>query len=205
VFDLSEDDDAILNGSAQEREDLYQAIGEATTAWARVEGGLGVIFITMVAGDAMAIDNILRNLAARAAFHAIINFNSKLAVTNAAARWFLVNQPSYLARWTSLQNRTKRQAKRRNDIVHFALVKAEPAPPLPFEYYLTPSLFGTHHLIGTEPSRLRLNDILARSKSFRALANDLFAFATTIGASRTPPPESLARQSDSPPGTPGKA
>ena len=110
--------------SSRERRELYQAIGEATTAWAKVEGCLGLIFIGMVAGNAMTISNVLRHTAARAAFHAIVNFNSKLAATNAAARWFLATQPSWPERWNALYNRTKRQAKRRNDIVHYSLIRA---------------------------------------------------------------------------------
>lgn len=186
-----------------ERRELYQAIGEATTAWAKIEGCLGVIFITMVAGDGMKIDNMLRNLAARAAFHAIINFNSKLAATDAAARWFLVNQPANLERWNALQNRTKRQAKRRNDIVHFALIRGGPIPFGLFEDYLAPSMYGTYHLAGAQPPRLRADDIRARAKSFRALADELFAFAVTIGASpQEPPGVSPEPQSETDPDAP---
>lgn len=188
------------------RDELYQAIGEATTAWANVEGCLGLIFIGMVAGNAMEISNVSRNIAARAAFHAIVNFNSKLAATNAAARWFLATQAGWPERWNALYNRTKRQTKRRNDIVHFSLIRGGPIPFGPFEDYLAPSLYGTHHLAGIEPPRLRRADIQSRTASFRRLADDLLAFAVTIDAV---PSERLQgfreRGQESPPGLPDKA
>jgi hypothetical protein len=189
-----------------ERRELYQAIGEATTAWAKVEGCLGAVFISMVAGNVMEISNVLRNFAARAAFHAIVNFNSKLAATNAAARWFLAGKPNSLERWNALQNRAKRQAKRRNDIVHFALIRGGPIPFGPFEDYLAPSLYGTYHLTFSQLPQLRSTDIRARAKSFRALADDLLAFVATIDAEpRAPLQEYPERGLENPPDMPDRA
>jgi hypothetical protein len=84
---------------------MYCAIGEATTAWAAVEDQLADIFAYFVTGDG-------RSLSAKAAFHAVINFNSKLAMADdsAALRLALDGQ---LEKWQTLSNRLRLDATRK--------------------------------------------------------------------------------------------
>jgi hypothetical protein len=90
---------------AQQRREMYCAIGEATTAWAAVEDQLADIFAYFVTGDG-------RSLSAKAAFHAVINFNSKLAMADdsAALRLALDGQ---LEKWQTLSNRLRLDATRK--------------------------------------------------------------------------------------------
>jgi hypothetical protein len=171
---------------AQERAELYQAIGEATTAWARVEDHLGTLFTYFVAGTAI---HGAGALAATAAFHAVINFNSKLAMTHCAAQWAIFGP--FLKPWQTLQNKLRRKAKLRNDIVHFSLIRSGSFPGGSMRYYLSPSLQDvTVHLSGKDPPRLNVVDIRQRAQSFRQLAKELQDFAVLIGVPQKElPPE----------------
>jgi hypothetical protein len=89
---------------AQQRKEMYCAIGEATTAWAAVEDQLANIFAYFVTGDG-------RSLGAKAAFHAAINFNTKLAMTNDSSALRLALNDDQLMKWqnfiTGLNERRK--------------------------------------------------------------------------------------------------
>jgi hypothetical protein len=167
-----------------ERQDLYQAIGEATTAWARVEDEVAALFTFFVAGNASGLAG-LSSMAATAAFHAVINFNSRLAMTDRAADWSIFGRNRQ--RWQTISNRLGRQSKKRNNIVHFSLIRSGPIPGGPFRYYLSPSLQNvTIHLSGKDPPRLSAADIRRRAESFRELAKAVSDFAILIGARNSP-------------------
>jgi hypothetical protein len=59
---------------------------------------------------------------ASAIFHSVINFNIKLAMTDAAAQIALRHESALLAEWNNLQNQMGKRAKRRNELVHFMLM-----------------------------------------------------------------------------------
>ena len=79
---------------------------------------------------------------ASAAFHSVINFNVRLGMTNAAAHVTLAGDP-LLPIWNPLYNRAGRQAKRRSELAHFAVVYVV-NPPIPSEFglFLQPSIFN---------------------------------------------------------------
>jgi hypothetical protein len=74
-----------------------------------------------------------------------------------------------------------RQAKRRNEIAHFSLHQHYPLPDGPMRLYLSPNYYASAHRKGDAP-KLYASDITQRAESFRALANELAAFAMQIGA-----------------------
>jgi hypothetical protein len=129
---------------AQQRHELYQAIGEAITTWASVEDQLADLFAYFIAGDA-------QSLTAKAAFHAVINFNAKRAMMDEAAQWRIGEE--HLTKWNSLQ----------------------------YSFFLSPSLQNVTALLrGDEPPRISFNDIKQRTGAFRKLARDLSAFAGQV-------------------------
>jgi hypothetical protein len=174
---------------SEQRRKLYQAIGEATTAWAAVEDRLSVLFAYFVTGNA-------QSEAASAAFHAVINFNSKLAMAHRAAEYRIYGD--HLARWQTLHNRLNRQAKNRNDIVHFSLLRGGDFPFGQLEYFLSPSLYNASlYRSSAERPSLKAADITHRVTRFSSTAKDLAEFAVQIGATsgtpQGPSEESLER------------
>jgi hypothetical protein len=155
-------------------EEFHRAIGAALTAWAQVEDNLADLFVFFVSGHT-------HTAAARAAFYAVINFNTKLAMTDVAAQWAI---SQHLPRWTTIHNRLNRQAKRRNDIVHFTLVQSTEIRGDGFvkpAIVLTPSLGNlTAHLSGTPARRLTVNDVQQRAATFQQLAKDINEFRQLV-------------------------
>jgi hypothetical protein len=109
---------------------LYSAIGEATTGWIAVEDQLANLFAYFVAGDGMSFP-------AKAAFHATVNFNIKLAMTDAAARWQMRLDQK---RWNTFFNRIKRTVTKRNQLAHFAVIRSASIPGGDVYLRLAPSL-----------------------------------------------------------------
>jgi hypothetical protein len=87
---------------------------QAFIHWQFVESELFKIFSYLVASS--------QGGALTAAFHAVINFNSKVAMTDAAGQFLLPLRPLLLLEWNSLRNKLQRLAKRRNQIAHFQIV-----------------------------------------------------------------------------------
>jgi hypothetical protein len=170
---------------AEHRQELYQSMGEAITAWVAVEDQLANLFAYFIAGDA-------QSLTAKAAFHAVISFSTKRSMMEDAAEVRISGD--HLKRWKTLSNRVGRKSKKRNDIVHFAIIREGPFPAGPFSFYLSPSLQNVAaRMRAEEPPRIGLKDIRQRAQSFRVLASDLGMFAAQIVA--VPPrrrPEFLA-------------
>lgn len=163
---------------SQQRKEMYCAIGEATTAWAAVEDQLANIFAYFVAGDG-------RSLTAKAAFHAAINFNTKLAMTDDGAELKLALDNESLKKWRTLSSRASRKAKNRNEIVHFALATSVSLPDGQRKIHLSPSLQNPAPRVSGKPVReLVAKDILQRAGAFRVLAQQLSEFAIEIGAAR---------------------
>jgi hypothetical protein len=172
---------------SEQRQELYCAIGEAITSWAAVEDRLADIFAYFVTGDG-------NSFPAKAAFHAVVNFREKLAMTDDAAEWRITGAD--LARWKTIFGTLGGLATQRNKIVHFTLIRSRRLPrQRTSRYYLSPSLQNvTAHMRGVEPPKLSAKDITQRAQGFRTLATDLSEFAVAIGATpQEPLPEFLAQ------------
>ena len=122
----------------------------------------------------------------RPLFHSVINFNVRFGMTNAAAHVALAGDP-LLAIWNPLYNRAGRQAKRRSELAHFAVVYAV-NPPIPSELgpFLQPRIFNVTKREMAKEKRIDANRIRDAGNSFTRLADDLRAFAdglTELGSS----------------------
>lgn len=158
---------------SEERQQLYAAIGEATTSWIAVEDQLANLFAHFVAGDAMSYP-------AKAAFHATINFNTKLAMTDAAAQWRMDLDK---ARWQTFFNRLNRASKKRNALAHFAVIRSTPISGGALSLRLAPSLGDIEaHMQGQAPTGLTINDVVQRVVAFKKLELELSQFSVEIGA-----------------------
>jgi hypothetical protein len=157
---------------SQQRQELYSAIGEAITSWIAVEDQLANLFAYFVAGDGMS-------LSAKAAFHAVLNFNSRLAMTDAAARW---RSGIDHERWRTLFNRLNRKSKQRNELAHFTIIRytSFPGRSEP-RLYLASSLENVDAHLETG---LTLRDVRQRAAAFRKLAQELSQFSVQAGAVR---------------------
>lgn len=99
--------------SGQEKMALYYAIGRATTQWAHVEYGVGLVAVTCLQSP-----DISKGLKA---FRAIENFRSKLAYANVA----VINSPfvSTIGQdWARLQVLVQSLAALRNRMVHDQMI-----------------------------------------------------------------------------------
>ena len=164
----------------EEEKLFYGALGKAITQWQRVEEGLALIF-------SMAVSNNREmGVSANAAFHAVLNFNSKLAMTASALEMIAFHsvfdrQPGtenpMLAEWSPLNNRARRRADRRNDLAHFAMHLDDTRNP-GYRWYLSPNIIDMRALIrhGGKPPERHACMIMAQGNSFEKLGTDLILF-----------------------------
>jgi hypothetical protein len=152
----------------QERH-FFEAVGRAFGQWQHVEMQLFRVYGRLVRPDHAEV--------ASAAFHSVINFNTRLGMTNAAAHVALAGSPA-LSIWNPLYNRAGRQAKRRNELAHFAVVYGV-NPPTPSEFgpFLQPSIFNVTERETAKEKRIDANKIRDAGNSFTRLADDLRVFA----------------------------
>ena len=119
---------------------------------------------------------------AKAAFHATVNFNIKLAMTDAAARWQMRLDQK---RWNTFFNRINRTVKKRNQLAHFSVIRSASIPGGDVYLRLAPSLGNVDaQLQATAASGggLSTKDVLQRAGSFKNLASDLGKLCVEIGA-----------------------
>jgi hypothetical protein len=149
---------------------LTSALGYALSRWALVEDAIGHVFGMMVVGTG-------NRFPAKAAMDAVINFNTKLSMTQAAAQWSL--RPDELKAWTTLRNRLSDRAKSRNELAHFAIVESEPPEPTGRRFSLSPHVGDLDALVAFEgrPPLYDHHQIRAKGESFAKLAGDLDRFA----------------------------
>lgn len=95
----------------QEQVELYATLGLAITQWAHVEQSLLKVY-----WHAMGEPD---NDSAAACFYTIMNFNSKVAITDAALQVKHGGNEATISRWKNIQNKLLKRAKRRNELAHF--------------------------------------------------------------------------------------
>jgi hypothetical protein len=153
---------------------FYSAIGTAMTQWQCVEEQLAVIFCAVVS------DHPRERTIANAAFHAVINFNTKLAMIDAAlaTRAFMSapDRETY-SEWRTLKNRAAKRADRRNEMAHFALDVADTART-GHRCYLAPNKINVEALVRHQgkPPRRTICAITAYGSAFQKMGDDLQAF-----------------------------
>lgn len=149
---------------------FHEALAIAITQWQNVEAELFRTFAALVRSERYATIS--------AVFHCIINFNTRLAMTDAAAHVALASTP-FLDKWNNLHNRLGKRAKRRNELVHFMLVyeAAEPENMVP---QLQPSIFDVGRGGALPNKKYRLEEIGEFTRLFVSLGQDLHEFATAL-------------------------
>ena len=148
---------------------FFEAVGRTFGMWQHVEMQLFRIYARLIRPDNAEV--------ASAAFHSVVNFSTRLGMTNAAAHVALAGSPA-LAVWNPLHNRTGRQAKRRNELAHFAVVYGVNPPTHPeFGPFLQPSIFNVTERETAKQKRIDASKIRDAGTSFTRLADDLRAFA----------------------------
>jgi hypothetical protein len=99
-------------------QDMDRAIGHALAWWNHVEDGVGDVFCAVFGG--------VNNRAARGAYLAVVNFNARLQMVNAAASAIQLD-PALSARWKNLRNRADKKSGIRNKLTHFSRMIAPTA------------------------------------------------------------------------------
>lgn len=161
----------------KELDQLTAAVGWSLSQWASVEDAIGHIFAWLVVGDA-------NQCPAKAAIDSVINFNVKVTMTNAAAKWSLKDGEP--AEWQTLCNRLRRVAKSRNELAHFTVVEASPPYPDGRTYSLSPHLGDLDALPapGEEMPAYSTKEIRGKGEAFKMLAADLGRFTLLIQTAR---------------------
>lgn len=139
-----------------ETTEFHAAIGAAIQRWTRVEMSLYLIFMELIRPPKR------RQAAFSAAFHSIINFNSKLQMVDAAAAFSLEYRKDQ-KEWNAIVNSLGRLAKRRNALAHLTLwYDARRSPP----NFLASAVLDFRDGIEHPKPRFTLPRVLAASRSF---------------------------------------
>jgi hypothetical protein len=148
---------------------FFEAVGRAFGLWQHVEMQLFRVYARLIRPENAEV--------ASAAFYSVVNFNTRLGMTNAAAHVALARSAA-LSVWNPLHNRAGRQAKRRNELAHFAVVYGvNPSTPVAFGPFLQPSIFDVTERETARQKRIAISHIKDAGDSFTRLAEDLRAFA----------------------------
>src|SRR5438270_620164 len=101
----------------RERQQAFmETLANAITQWQHVEMELFQIFAALVKSE-----DGKNYPAVSAAFHSVVNFNTRLAMTHAAACSVLTGGELF-AIWLALHKRMSKRVKKRNALVHFMLM-----------------------------------------------------------------------------------
>jgi hypothetical protein len=178
----------------QERvQSIHYAIGLAITQWQTVENALTQVFVLLLESPSAG--------AASAAFASVLNFNSKLAMVDAAA-FVVIGKTALFSEWETLRNALSRKAKKRNELAHFMMYQraiiTSTGEEIDLErmnrdidWYLKPTFFdgAILHRYGGKPPELTTDDIMNRANAFIGAANRVWHFGEKIRALKAPSSE----------------
>ncbi|MFC4724409.1 hypothetical protein ACFPB0_03800 [Glycocaulis abyssi] len=105
-----------MDEAENERQAAYTLVGEALSLWNQIEGSLAFLFASYLKTDASI---------AMASYHAVISFEARLAMVNAAAEKKLRLHPELFDRWKTLSGRISKKAKKRAEIAHCTIMIME--------------------------------------------------------------------------------
>lgn len=152
---------------------MDRAIGHALAWWNHVETALGDVFC--------AIFGSINNTAARGAYLAVINFNARLQMVEAAAQAIRL-ESSLLEQWRVLKNKTDKKSAIRNKITHFSrmAVKGKDGEMV---IYMLPNFWETDEWISAiegKSVRYTWPEIWKFGQTFGQLAIELRRLAVSI-------------------------
>jgi hypothetical protein len=148
----------------EERERFYAALGKAITQWQEVEAAISRLF-----QDAMGIDAFWP---ASVSFHAVMSFEIRLDMTNAALQ--AIRGQLFMDSWRPLYAKCSKRYKRRNQLAHFHLF-ADEMRRSGYRLHLAPSIFDGRAIQRWQNKAPRFNgcQIIAIGNSFSTLATSL--------------------------------
>jgi hypothetical protein len=180
------------NLSVDEEERLIVgALGKAITIWQMVEGALSEVFCNLIGARFREAANM--------AFFSILSFETKLAMTHAAARSAIGATPLW-NEWTPIRNRASKRNDRRNQLAHFMLA-FDGSKRAGYRFHIRPSAFDRRvaHKWGTKPPEINGCQLTATGNSFDKLAFDLRQLARRCAALPLLPTELYLASRDDPP------
>ena len=147
---------------------FYETLALAITQWQHIELELYRIFLWCIHPEDPYV--------ASAAFHTVINFNTRLQMTDAAAQ-IALDEDSELPSWEALRDSAAERSRRRNELVHF--MTFHDATKERMRFRLVPSIFnvkaaGTKEYVTEDIERFR-RDFGMLSQEMHEFANALFA------------------------------
>ncbi len=162
---MSDESDDVPDVVETARKEFFAALGEAISSWYWVELRLFYMISRLLGFKDIK--------AAGAAFSAVINFNARLSMVDAAFQTKTQDEGLH-ADWNRLQKRLKKHARKRNNVAHLTVIT--------FPQIADPDemVYSTHSLIdGTkspiEPVYL-LKDVRQMTKDFHQLMLDFQKF-----------------------------
>jgi hypothetical protein len=153
----------------QHAKEFFEAYGRAMLQWQYVEANLFLIFSSLIRGrDHHAVS---------AAYHAVVNLNSKLDMITEVMRVLFPEAP-LLSDWERLRKKVSKQSANRNVLAHFVVLghlSAEAEGPVTLR--LARSIYDVRH---RTPAEYDLNQIATWDKSFGILADKLDIFGKEL-------------------------
>lgn len=175
-------------------EQFYAAIGRALTVWSGLENDLCLLFCRCV-GTAVAFP-------ANHAFWAVVSFDAKLKMTDAAMVALFPDSHPISAKWVKLKNHLHKKNRKRNEIAHGTLVsmpyRDKRTKKATNDLFFAPYFWGSigKNIPSTEDARpkdrMYLDDIRGATQKFSALQDRLKelaqeVFEIMLGAGFQPP------------------
>lgn len=158
-----------MDAASKEETDLYVVFGQALSTWAFVEWQHCELFRLIAGGHA-------GNSPLAKAYWAIVSFDGKHRMVNAALTDALSKHPVYLKRWKALNNRLHSLSKSRNRLAHAQMVRYS-NKETGNEVAMVTSVYSTPIDDG---KRMTLGRITEIKCSFDKLGSDLLAFQETF-------------------------
>lgn len=173
----------------EEIHNFQAAVGKAITRWSRLEDDLMKVFVAAIRAP--------DNAPPAAAFFAVINFNTKLQMTEAALYAALGDQ-SIFKDWQKLRDQINTSNKFRVRLAHHSLVsypQAEPGQRAQLEPTIhNPDTWPSGR---TKPKPTVLSAVTSASERFDELSKQLSIFSERISNLEMPPSKSHVRRDGS--------
>ncbi len=163
---------SLLAKSIPSTKDFMTAVGTILTLWGRVESSHGIIFQGIASG-------VVSNGPLMAAYWAIVSFEGRQKMVDAALQEALARHPDYLAKWVNLNNRLIQKNRVRNKIAHGSVIRlagsdGEQIPTfVPFFHSKIAENFGPK---GKLKNNLSLTDLDVIANSILVLSGELQDF-----------------------------
>lgn len=104
----------------EEVDEFYTALGQAISQWQHVEDQIYQIYAACLASE--------NDPATAAAYHTVVNFQTRLQMTDAALR-HTFRKGKIAAEWPKKRDMVRKKSRIRNNLAHFEVVQMESKRP----------------------------------------------------------------------------